>query len=58
MQLLLESGSAIRKAKERFFEDIVKQFHLTSIELTVLLFLKNSEFDTAKSIVDELFIAK
>ena len=58
MKLLLESGSAIKKAKEKFFEDIIKQFHLTSIEITVLLFLKNSGFDTATDIVNELFIAK
>lgn len=58
MQLLLESGSAIKKAKDKFFEDVVKQFHLTGIELTVLLFLKNSKFDTATDIVNELFIAK
>ena len=58
MQLLLESGSAIKKAKDKFFEDVIKQFHLTGIELTVLLFLKNSKFDTATDIVNELFIAK
>ena len=58
MKLLLESGSAIKKAKEKFFEDIIKEFHLTSIEITVLLFLKNSGFDTATDIVNELFIAK
>ena len=58
MNLLLESGSAIKKAKEKFFADIVRQFHLTSIELTVLLFLNYSNFDTATDIVNELFIAK
>ena len=58
MNVLLESGSAIKKAKEKFFEDVVKEFHLTSIELTVLLFLKYSSFDTATDIVNELFIAK
>ena len=58
LNLLLENGSAMKKAKEIFLDEIVKNYHLTTIELTVLLFLKTSEFDTAKDITNELFIAK